>query len=92
MNSQTFAFTTGPWQAGIQYDDEFGCPVMDKSGREVAEVKGESEEECGANARLVAGAPLMYETLGYAHSVAKREGWKDLTRVIGEALLNVERG
>jgi hypothetical protein len=78
--------TKGPWITGIQYDGEFGCPILDASGREIAEAKGENEEECAANALLIAAAPLLCETLDYARVVANREGWTDLVLVISEAL------
>ena len=92
MNGATVAFTKGPWLAGVQYDDEFGCPVVAKSRGEVAEAKGSSEEECAANARLIAAAPLMYATLSDVYSIAKREGLESVAQTIREVLLAAEAG
>lgn len=82
-------FTKGPWHAGVQYDDEFGCPVMDASGREVAEAKGENEDECAANARLIAVAPQMFDILARAYSVARQEGRDELSRLINDVFAEI---
>jgi len=90
MSRETTGFTKGPWEAGVQYDDEFCCPVLDESGREVAEAKGENEDECAANARLIAAAPEMYDTLARAYSVARLEGQQELAGIISETLAKAQ--
>lgn len=86
MIQETTAFSKGSWQAGIQYDDEFGCPVMDESGLEVAEAKGENEDECAANALLIAAAPEMYEALRQAFSLVRLMDRPELARFMSETL------
>lgn len=74
------------WHAGVQYDDEFCCPVMDESGREVAEAKGENEAECAAHARFIAAAPELYNTLLQVHSMAQLGCYEELAHIVGDAL------
>jgi len=90
MSEEITGLPKGPWLAGVQYDDEFSCPVMDELGREVAEAKGENEDECAAHARLIAGAPEMYDTLVRAHTLAQLEGCQDVARLISRTLARVE--
>jgi hypothetical protein len=79
----------GPWHAGVQYDDEFSCPVMDESGREVAEARGQNEEDCAAHARLIAGAPEMYNALVRIRSMALKGRYRALAGVLDTALKSV---
>lgn len=55
--------TPGPWEPGVQYDDEFECPILTTDGREVGAAKGETEEECAANAQVFASAPQLAEAV-----------------------------
>jgi len=68
--------TAGPWTVGIQYDNAdfetnlHGCPVFADT-LEIAEARGESEQECSANARLIAAAPELLGELQSLTSLAE---------------------
>ena len=66
----------GPWRAASGPSSIVGWPVVAQSGRLICNVSfiqntdditgpdyAAYKEQCGANARLIAAAPLMYEAL-----------------------------
>lgn len=90
MSEEATKPSKGSWYAGVQYDDEFSCPILDESGREVAEAKGENEDECAAHARLIAAGPEMYDALVHAHSMARLEGCQGVARFMSETLARID--
>jgi len=71
MTSHKQAWTKGPWMAAAKPSSVVGWPVVAQSGRSIASVTyfklgdqfSNHDAESGANARLIAAAPEMYEAL-----------------------------
>lgn len=58
-------FTKGPWSYGGSVEQVWGG-VIESSGYHVASAHGKNDDECKANASLIAAAPDLYKALELA--------------------------
>jgi hypothetical protein len=79
MKANEAAYTPGPWKlrkAGEYIGDEAQCfDFVEVARQRFIIVEGLSEEEANANAKLIAAAPLLVETLLDLRAGRVAMGW-----------------